>query len=402
LSGNNLNFAPRVGFAYKVTSKTVFHAGYGIYYSAPNVTNSSGLSANVPVDNYWVFNNSATYGAANNSQPFNYASTGFTHTAVTSGSALPKNLGVYSQDPNAKTPYSEQWHAAIEQQIPYSTVIKIAYVGTKGVHLDNLRDINAGSPSTTNVTTGRPYPFFAQINELETRQISNYNSLQVTAERRAHGLNFQASYAYSHAEDEGTGSPGAVSNPYDIRHDYGNSDEDIPNRFVASATYELPFKAKGVLGGFVRGWQLNTILQYYDGFPFSVGSSVAVSDGLSNRAQITGSGVLPANQRKLSAWFNTAAFSNPAAGTWGNSGRNILEGPGTKNIDFSVFKNTHLAESKILQLRAEFFNLFNTPQFNNPGATVGSATFGVVSSAGSEPIFQRLERQVQLAGKITF
>ncbi|MGD0910448.1 MAG: carboxypeptidase regulatory-like domain-containing protein [Terracidiphilus sp.] len=405
LSGNNLNFAPRVGFALKVTSKTVFHAGYGIYYSAPNVTNSSGLSANVPVDNYWAFNNSTTYGAASNGAPFNFASDGYAHTTVTSGSALNPNTPAYAQDPNAKTPYSEQWHASIEQQIPFSTVLKLAYVGTKGVHLDHLRDINAGQlglGGATTVSAARPYPFFAQINDLETRQVSNYDALQITAERRAHGLNFLGSYTYSHALDESTASPGAVVNPYDIRADYGNSDEDIPNRFVVSATYELPFKENGLVGGFVNGWQLNTILQYYDGFPFSVSASSGVGDGLTPRAEISGTGSLPSEQRVLAKWFNTEAFANPAAGTWGDSGRNILQGPGTKNIDFSVFKNTHLTESKQLQLRAEFFNLFNTPQFNNPSATVGTTTFGEVSSAGAEPLFQRLERQVQLAAKINF
>jgi hypothetical protein len=405
LSGNNLNFAPRFGFAYRITNKTVFHAGYGTYYSAPNVTNSSGLSANVPVDNYWAFNNSSTYGAATNGASFNYAADGFAHAVVTSGSALRANTPAYSQDPNAKTPYGEQWHAAIEQQIPFATVLKFAYVGTKGVHLDNLRDINAGQlgvAGATTVSAARPFPFFAQINELETRQISNYDALQVTAERRAHGLGFLVSYTYSHALDESTGSPGSVVNPYNIRADYGDSDEDIPSRFVASATYELPFKAKSLLGELVQGWQLNTILQYYDGFPFSVSSSSGVGDGLTPRAQINGDGSLPSNQRTLAQWFNTPVFTNPAAGTWGNSGRNILQGPGTKNVDFSVFKNTHVPESKVLQLRAEFFNLFNTPQFNNPAASVGTTTFGKVSSAGTEPLFQRLERQIQLAAKINF
>jgi hypothetical protein len=405
LSGNNLNFAPRAGFALKVTSKTVFHAGYGIYYSAPNVTNSDGLSANVPVDNYWAFNNSATYGAATNGVPFNYAKNGYVHTVVTSGSALNPNTPAFAQDPNAKTPYSEQWHAAIEQQIPFSTVLKFAYVGTKGVHLDNLRDINAGQlgvGGATTVSAARPYPFFAQITDLETRQVSNYNSLQVTAERRAHGLTFLGSYTYSHALDESTASPGTGTNPYDIRADYGNSDEDIPSRLVASASYELPFKENGVLGAFVNGWQVNTILQYYDGFPFSVSASSGVGDGLTPRAEISANGALASNQRTLKQWFNTAAFANPTPGTWGDSGRNILQGPGTKNIDFSFFKNTHLGEAKTLQLRAEFFNLFNTPQFDNPAATVGTTTFGEVSSAGDEPLFQRLERQIQLAAKINF
>jgi hypothetical protein len=403
---NKLNIAPRVGFAFKITGKTVFHAGYGIYYSAPNVTNSSGLSANVPTDNYWAFNNSATYGAAApNGTPFNYSSNGFVHTAVTSASNLPLGLPIYAQDQNAKTPYSEQWHATIEQQVPFSTVLKIAYVGTKGVHLDDLRDINAGSPGTTNVAVNRPYPNFIQINLLETQQISNYNALQVTAERRAHGLNFLASYSYSHSLDEGSGSPGSVLNPYNIRADYGNSDLNIPNRFVASGGYELPFKAKGTLGGFVKGWQVNAIFNFSDGLPFSVSASSGVGDGLTPRAQFigtSGNGSLSPGQRTKSAWFNTAAFANPSAGTWGNSGRNILQGPGTKTADFSVFKNTHLAETKVLQLRAEFFNLANTPQFNNPGATVGTAAFGTISSAGSDSTFQRTARQIQLAAKVTF
>jgi hypothetical protein len=139
--------------------------------------------------------------------------------------------------------------------------------------------------------------------------------------------------------------------------------------------------------------------------PFSVSSSSGVGDGLTPRAQLLpgyGNGSLPKGQRTLSHWFNTAAFANPASGTWGNSGRNILQGPGTKTVDFSLFKDTHLTESKVLQLRAEVFNLANTPQFNNPGATVSSPSIGVVSSATSDVTFQRTERQIQFAAKITF
>jgi hypothetical protein len=194
-------------------------------------------------------------------------------------------------------------------------------------------------------------------------------------------------------------------NPSNIASDYGNSDENIPNRFVLSATYELPFKNSGVLKPVVEGWQLNGILQYYDGFPFSVSSSSGVGDGLTPRAQFigaSGNGSLSSSQRTRAQWFDTAAFANHPAGAWGNSGRNILQGPGTKNVDFSFFKNTPITEGKVLQLRAEFFNLFNTPEFNNPGATVTAGTFGKVSSAGSEPVFQRLERQIQVAAKITF
>jgi outer membrane receptor protein involved in Fe transport len=427
LSGNNTNFMPRVGFALKVTQKTVLHAGYGIYYSAPNVTNSSGLSNNAPSVNYWTFNNSAVYGAAgSNGVPFNFASDGFVHTPATDASNLPAGLPVLAQDPHAKTPYSEQWHATIQREITPATTVSVSYVGTHGVHLDHLTDINAGSPGTTNVTVNRPYPFFAQIFSLQTDQISNYNAVQFTAERRARNLSFLASYTYSHALDDNTNSPGAVVNPYSIRGDYGNSDLNVPNRFVASATYSLPFQADGRLKPVVQGWQLNAILQYFDGIPFSVMAANGVGDGLTPRAQLVpgqGNGTLPTGKRTLGEWFDTSAFvsipltGSLANGQWGDSGRNILQGPGTKNVDFSVFKNFQVAESKLLQFRAEFFNLFNTPQFNNPTAvapppsstattlvpniTAGSG-YGTIASAGSPTTFQRISREIQLAVKFTF
>lgn len=428
LSGNNLNFMPRVGFAFKLTEKTVIHAGYGLYYSAPNVTNSDGLSNNVPAIDYWAFNNSSVYGAAaTNGTPFNYASNGFVHTPATNANNLPEGLPVLAQDPRAKTPYSEQWHLTIQRQIVPSTVVSFAYVGTHGVHLDDLVDINAGSPGTTNVTVNRPYPFFAQIYQLQTNMISNYNGLQVTAERRAHDLTFLASYTYSHALDQNTSSPGGpTANPYNLRADYGNSDLDIPNRFVASANYQLPFKTSGKLRPAVEGWQLNAIAQYFDGLPFSVTSANGVGDGLTPRAALVpgyGNGSLSPGRRTVQEWFNTSAFvSIPltgalANGQWGDSGRNILQGPGTKDIDFSVFKNFTVTEGKNLQFRAEFFNLFNTPQFNNPSAvapqpaagsttlvpniTAGSA-YGTISSAGSPTTFQRISREIQLAAKFTF
>jgi hypothetical protein len=151
---------------------------------------------------------------------------------------------------------------------------------------------------------------------------------------------------------------------------------------------------------------LNAILSYSDGLPFSVSAgSNTLYNGATSRANLLpgfGNGSLPTNQRSVSQWFNTAAFANPGAQQWGNSGPNILQGPGTKNADFSVFKNIRLIEGKSnLQLRSEFFNLFNTPQFNNPNATVGNG-FGTITSAGSPVTLQRISREIQLAAKVTF
>jgi hypothetical protein len=304
-------------------------------------------------------------------------------------------------------PYSEQWHASVQQEIGESNRITIAYVGNVGVHLDGLLDINQAAPGTTPIATRRPYPYFSQIWQLQTNLVSNYNGLQVTAERRSKNLGYQFSYTYSHALDENSSNPGNIVNSYNKKADYGNSDQNIPSRFVGSVNYTLPFRGSGVYRPLVQGWQVNAIATYSDGLPFSVSSganSLGVADGIVPRAQFIGSignGSLPSGQRTLKQWFNTVAFANPGTQQWGNSGRNILEGPGTKNVDFSVFKTVPLHETTSLQLRSEFFNLFNSPQFNNPNATVGPG-FGTISSAGSPTTLQRVSREIQLAAKIVF
>lgn len=388
VNGQNHNFAPRVGLAYRLLDKTVLHAGYGLYYGAPNVTNSGFLGNNNPAVDYRAYSNGGiAYAAA---------------TKLEDG--FPSKLAppAYAADPNAKTPYSEQWHLSLQQQITPTTTVTFAYVGTYGIHQDGLADININpdTPASTNLSSNRPYPQFGSIFQLQTRQISKYNALQITGERRAKNLSFLASYTYSHALDESSGSPGSVSNPYSLRYDYGNADTNLPHRLVGSVTYSLPFHASGHLKQAVEGWQLNSIVQFFSGLPFSV-VTAAPEAGTSNRAQLTGQ-PFSVSHRGIGEWFNTAAFAVPTSGTWGNSGRNILQGPGTKDVDFSVFKNFQLAESKSLQIRSEFFNLFNTTQFNNPASTVGAGTFGKISSAGSPQTFQRISREIQLAAKFNF
>jgi len=401
ISGNNTDVAPRVGFSYKLASKTELHGGYGIYYEAPQVANSSTLAANAPAIDYWAFNN-PTYGAPG----FNWVSNGFVHSRATS--SAPQGAPLYTIDPNAKIPYSEQWHASVQQQIGDSNRITIAYIGNLGVHLDGLLDINQATPGTTQIATRRPYPYFSQIWQLQTSLVSSYHGLQVTAERRSKNLNYQFSYTYSHSLDENSNNPGNIVNSYNKRTDYGNSDQNVPNRFVGSVNYTLPFRGSGALRPVVQGWQLNGIVTFSDGIPFSVfagANSLGVADGIVPRAQFvdtSGNGSLSPGQRNVKKWFDTSAFANPGAQQWGNSGRNILQGPGTKNVDFSVFKVIPLHESTNLELRSEFFNLFNTPQFNNPNATVGTSTFGTVSSAGSPNTLQRVSREIQLAAKISF
>jgi hypothetical protein len=168
--GNNANFAPRVGFSVKVASKTTVHGGYGLYYEAPNVPNSELPGANAPAIDYWAFNNIA-YGA----DGFNWVSNGFVNTRAIGGA--PQGAPLYAVAPNAKNPYAEQWHASVQQQIGDSIRITVAYIGNVGMHLDVLFDINQAAPGTTPIATRRPYPYFAQIWQLQTVLTSSYNGL---------------------------------------------------------------------------------------------------------------------------------------------------------------------------------------------------------------------------------
>jgi hypothetical protein len=195
---------------------------------------------------------------------------------------------------------------------------------------------------------------------------------------------------------------------YDRRLDYGNADFDIPQRLTGSFTYNPPIRAAGFLGRAVNGWQLNGILSLYDGLPFSVQSaSNTLNTGGTSRASYVpgaGNGTLPSGQQSVEEWFNVAAFSAPGTLLYGDAGRNILRGPGTHEMDISLFKNFqfHPDSSKKLQLRAEVFNITNTPQFNNPVNTIGAAGAGSITSAGSPYTLQRLSREIQLAAKFYF
>jgi outer membrane receptor protein involved in Fe transport len=399
---NALNFMPRVGVAYRFLPKTVFRAAYGIFYSAPQLPLAVNPSGNPPDIVSTAFtNNQYNYGAAS------LISDGFHHPAV--GSPLGSALTYIPL--NTPLPQTQQWNASIQHQLTQSTIITIAYAGTSGTHLEVSNNLNQPIPGNTSIVSRRPFPLYTTINEVEDTASSKYNGLQVSAERRfSGGLTFQISYSYSHALDyisQNPGSGGATFlDTYNHKYDYGNSDFNIPQRFIASWNYLLPFQHNGPLHWLVNGWQVNGILSLYDGLPFTVLSATnTLNNGATSHAQYVGSsnGALPSGQQSVKEWFDVAAFTTPGTLQWGDVGRNTLSGPPTRQLDASLFKNFKIGEgSKNLQFRTEVFNVFNTPQFNNPAATIGAAGVGTITSAGSPYTLQRLSREIQLAMKFSF
>ncbi len=391
--GDHNNFSPRFGMAYKLASKTVFRFGYGLYYSTGQLDTTRNLGANPPEVISSNFNNNQFdfVGARPASMGFDRPALG-----VIAGT-------LRSIDLDTVIPYTQQWNATIQQQIG-ETSFTIAYVGSKGTKLQGQTDINQPVPGTGPVAPRRDFPAFGAIRQIQSRYDSNYHSLQISAERRFRsGLGYLVSYTWGKAIGNVDGQFGTPTDIRNIRRDRGPTGFSAPRRLVTSFMYDLPFKANGPLNHVVGGWQINGILSMYDGFPMRVTSPNTLNCCTSYPDRL-GDGRLPRSEQTLRRFFDVDAFARPGSQMFGNAGRNILFGPGTKNLDFSIFKEFFFSENqeRRLQFRAEFFNLTNTPQFNNPTTNIGSANAGRVRSAASTITLQRIPRHIQFGLKLYF
>jgi hypothetical protein len=373
----------------------VVRAGYGIFYDITELQDLRTWVRNPP------FGEVVELAADQNA---NAAGPG----ALRVGELFPAR-GTPAARPNAFTaakntpdPYFQQWNLNVQQQLPKDSLLEIAYVGSKGTYLAqrinlNQATLDADPARPTPNLNRRPFPLFGNtIRATDPSANSTYHALMVKAERRfADGFSALASYTFARAIDGGSLIDDMLR---DIRNpglNKGRASFDLRHRAVLSGTWELPFGpgkrhlSSGALGQIIGGWQLNAIVNRRSGFPFSVGANGDVCNcGASMQlAQLVGE-PLAGFERSRLQWFNTAAFDNPATGTFGTSGRNILDGPGETVVDFSAFKLFRLNERANLQFRAEFFNLFNHVNFGLPGSTVGTTNYGIIQSAGDPRIVQ--------------
>ncbi len=427
------NLSPRIGFAYSVDGKTAVRGGYGIFYDLQADQNDTELAYN---DLPGVYG-SQSFTASLGPTPVMILSQGpppiiFSDITNPTGRAS----AAYFHNP---TTYIEEWNLNIERQLAKDTVLQVGYVGTRGVHLTYLRNLNqATTPTWQNFSgptgnEGRPYvntvPNIAAI-RTEGHDISLINhGLQVRFEKRsANGWSMLNSYTYQHTIGQATESetPSAdvePQNTYNLRGERGNVAPDFRHQFTSAWSYELPFgpgrhylKASGPLGLLAGGWQLNGIISLYSGQAFTP----QLSQDYSN----TGSGGMRPDRvfnpydfsnapcgthQNVNCWYNPAAFAIPAiapgqptnpagfyATMFGNAGRGSLRGPAFYDTDFSIFKDFKLRERSQLELRAEIFNLFNTPQFALPNPQVDTDNAGQITSTLHE------SRQIQVSVNISF
>jgi hypothetical protein len=308
-------------------------------------------------------------------------------------------------------PENLQWNFGIQRDLPWQVLVSASYVGTSGKKLILNMDINQPKPGPGAVGPRRQFPLFNSIAWVDASGSSVYHSLQVSAERRmTRSLGFLVSYTWAHAIDNGD-FLASRQDLFNLAAERGNGAVDLRHRLVVSSMYALPFgHGQRFLTGLPRwgdavlgGWQVNGISNIYSGLPFTPGSATNTLNGSGGqRPDRIGNGTLSKSERSLSRYFDVTAFRTPGPFLFGNSGRNILFGPGTVQFDLSAMKSFRLSDKGVsrMEFRSEFFNIFNTPQFNNPSSSVGSTLAGYITGAGSKQTFQRTSRQIQLALKL--
>jgi hypothetical protein len=382
---NYRHFAPRFGLAWRPFGgdKTVIRSSYGVFYNVNMWNNITVMTINPP------FNISINQLNTPGNPVFTMANANQA-TSIT-GKTTPEVLGV----PRDYTlGNAQQWTLTVQRALPHDMLLEADYVGSKSTHFDrpaeyNLINIQAGQ-------TARALSQWGDVEFIDTDASGTYEGLVAKVEKRmSQGLTFLFTYTYSKALFDSFAGNGAnrLSNPFNARAEKALAESDIRHRVTSSALYELPFfrGRSGVAAQLFGGWQANGVLISQTGLPiYPIQATEPIPDGCPRcnpRPDRLANGNLSSDQRTLQHWFDTSAFKI-AVGHYGTSGRNILSAPGLVNLDFSLFKNFHVSESKRFQFRWEMYNATNTPAFSAPGVTIGTGTFGQVTAAGLGRVMQ--------------
>ena len=425
-------FSPRIGFAFDPfgNGKTSIRGAYGIFSDTLRLAGLNTNALNQPFSFGWTTSpnvNTTTHVVSEDVTLTNpYANHEATLTALeaftppTTQAAkqayqftLPMTEN--SIDPKFTTGYSQQYNFSIQRETWKQVVLTVAYVGAVGRHEFLTEEINPAvyAPGATsnanNVNSRRIYTNFTTITNVQSTGSSSYNSLQISWNRRfTNGFTILGSYVYANSmdiasNDGNTGLSNQASDPFDIEKDYGLSDFDVRHRFTTSFVYNLRnFKQNRALDLLAGGWQLNGILTLQDGLPFTVlsGTPTSMAGVNLDHADVNGPVTIyngKSDADKVAKYFDTSAFSLPALGTFGTSGRNILRGPGYADFDTGLFKNFTIHDQSHLEVRWEVFNALNHANFTNPNATWNSSLFGQLTATKTGA-----GRVMQIAAKIVF
>ncbi len=419
-NGQEANFGPRFGVAYQPDARTVVHAGVGLFYGGYE---NYGLSAS-PAANF-PFNIATSYSAANSVTPLtanNSVGTlanGLTNVPLSAANANLSSITLLGRQYDWKSAYEEAYNLELQYQLTPTTVAKLAYAGSESKHLQTPISSNTLDqilPPSANAQANSFFPDFARggtymISEGST----NYNSLQVELTKRiGSGLSVEANYTWSKclgdARDQLDNDIGSYRAPFvpgaGIQFDYGYCDTDVRNIVHTSGSYDLPFGAghallaHGPSAAIAGGWSLQWIATVQDGQPFTVACSATTAAGLGcNALEVAGQNPY-AGAHNAKQFLNPAAFANPASTATGlaalGGAPTQVTGPAYRRLDLSLFREVALPRRTRLQLRAETFNITNTPNFSAPGSLnfTSPTTFASITSTRDN------SRELQFAAKL--
>lgn len=435
------DFAPRVGGAYRMNAKTVARIGYGIFWDGVEgreIDNSGDIYPYISRQSLSQTAHQASYNTTDNLFP-----AVSTPGPITAGPNGPDSFIAVIISEKPKNPFVTDWAISLEREVARNTTVEVNYIGTKGARLLSRNNINQAlppqDPASCNVASGvvlptqctvnarKPYANFGQYLDSKWIGFSNYNGLDVKFEHRSEHTTLTSVYTWAKSLDEHSAAAGAGNaqsgwqgflNNHNPEADYGRSDFNVGQRFVTSFTYDLPIGRGQRFGGgmnravdeVVGGWKTSGIVTFQQGFPVSVGASDAggLLDSFSvNRANQLGSAgklKFSTNPNAVSA-NNSALFTQPAYATFGNSARNLVNGPGSENFDLSLKKAFAITERANFTFQVDAFNAFNHPNYNGVCLNVTCTTtykgtpnvpsFGQITGAASK-------RSLQLAGKLNF
>ena len=397
---------PRIALAWapRNSQRTVIRAGFGTYHEDGQLDDQ-----NLPISNE-VY----SYSLSNKTIPIlSYPIDPF--LADTTGIISPRN-----DDRRRKDTLVTQWGLSVQQALPADFVGTISYVGSEGVHLLTLSEVNVVNP----LTGIRPYPAFGQVSWRGNKSNSSYQALSIAVKRSfSHGFLLSANYQWSHEIDDGSDGSGdgdslVAQNVACQPCERASGIFDARHVFNANAVYQLPFgpgkrylSQPGIWSRIAGSWELTSTAMARTGFPVNVTvdrSSSAVPDGNTTDQRpnlVPGVSLTPPGVSTITEWINPAAFAVPAPGTFGNAPRNVARGPGAWQMDFGVGKHIPLTERLHLQFRTEFFNIFNHPQYGQPQSdfSAGPGVFGnIISTVNTGPVGTGTPRQLQFALRVEF
>ena len=418
------NFGPRVGFAWRPfgTQKTVVRGGYGLFYAHPfdrAMANTATLG----------FERSTNMVVQDGSLTVPYTLAGGLPIPAAATPVLDDSFGAVAPgktatqavtflESNHRTGYSQQMNLRVQRELPGGMLVEVGYIGNLSRKLSggNLT-MNQIRPELMGPGTGqkdRPFPQFSNVQILApSLGISSYHAGMAKAEKRfSRGFSVLSTYTWSKFLDNTDGGAGgklgdenaAYSNYYNRRPDWGPSENDVRHRVTLSTVYQFPFGkghaylrthwARYILGG----WSTGATALFQSGAPVTVTTQTNTTYSNSAgalRADVLRNPNLPGGEKTIMHWFDTSAFQQPAAYTFGNQGVGLVRADGIVNLNLSLIRTFALREKMKLQFRGEFFNAPNHANFGIPGNTFEGAGFGIVNSA-------RTARQVQLGLRLTY